>query len=403
MRASGWPGCDLLPLSADCGLGRTCCCRPGRERPEADHASSIAWINDRICIASGRDLRSRKRHDTTLDQRWRTALRKGRQFSAHFVGDSSYLDLCRAVLSEGALSVVGCLGLLTQPENRPAWLARAFRRRFSAAWEREDPTSQSSIAFPREHMLGFYGHWPQACSRWRPSNCRRHRFKRRLGDNGRGWDPIMRAIAMDPMTVGVFPAEPWPEATRTASACTPALVAKRLELLADLRLMAAHRHAGQSWRSKAKVSCCRTLKPPPRRLGGESMFHGRAQTSNLLLPSRRLAPLTDGALQSCPDRVLHRAPRAACWLPEQNRNPARHEWSLFVNSGGLTQATRLVGRRYPAARRLRRKPSERCRCHAEPRRCSQRSEQALNAAKQQKQSALPSRPANRPRRARLSE
>ncbi|MDD1517586.1 MULTISPECIES: ABC transporter substrate binding protein [Bradyrhizobium] len=97
-------------------------------------------------------------------------------------------------------------------------------------------TLRSSTGLPKESTsVSRVDRKPhsKSCS----SNCRRHRYQWCFGDDGRATKtiPILFAIAMDPVSVGVVSSLNRPGGNATGvSMYTPQVTAKRLEFLAEL-------------------------------------------------------------------------------------------------------------------------------------------------------------------------
>ncbi|MBR1270528.1 ABC transporter substrate-binding protein [Bradyrhizobium sp. AUGA SZCCT0222] len=158
---------------------------------------------------------------------------KRREFIAHFVATAA-ISTCPAYAQKGVLPVVGYLGF-DAAEKSPELLV-AFREGLRTLGFEEN----QNVAIEYRFAEGKYDRFPELAASLVQSSVQV--IVAATGTNGvlattaaTKTIPIVFAIAMDPVSVGVVSSLNRPGGNATGvSMYTPQLVAKRLELLAEL-------------------------------------------------------------------------------------------------------------------------------------------------------------------------
>ena len=259
---------------------------------------------------------------------------KRREFIARFVATAA-ISTCPAYAQKGVLPVVGYLGFDTADKSTE--LLAAFREGLRTLGFVEN----QNVAIEYRFAEGKYDRFPELAASLVQSSV--EVIVAATGTNGvlattaaTKTIPIVFAIAMDPVSVGVVSSLNRPGGNATGvSMYTPQLVTKRLELLAELTpgggtiaMLINQTNPNANVISSDAEAAAKSL--------GRQIHVLRASTDQQIAAAfEEIRDRKDVALLVSPDAfyIARRGQLAA--LCEQNRIPAIYEWSLFVKDGGL--------------------------------------------------------------------
>ncbi|MBR1209329.1 ABC transporter substrate-binding protein [Bradyrhizobium sp. JYMT SZCCT0180] len=259
---------------------------------------------------------------------------KRREFIAHCL-IAAAISICPAYAEKRVLPVIGYLGF--DSAEKSTELLVAFREGLRALGFVEN----QNVAIEYRFAEGKYDRFPGLIA-----NLIQGRVQvivAATGTNGvlataaaTKTIPIVFAIAMDPVTVGVVSSLNRPGGNATGvSMYTPQLVAKRLELLAELTpaggtiaMMINPANPNADLISSDAEVAGRSL--------GRQIHVVRASTDQQIGTAfDEIRERKDVALLVSPDAFYIARREQLAALCEQNRIPAIYEWSLFVKDGGL--------------------------------------------------------------------
>jgi putative ABC transport system substrate-binding protein len=148
--------------------------------------------------------------------------------------------------------------------------------------------------------------------------------------------PIVFAIAMDPVSVGVVSSLNKPGGNATGvSMYTQQLVAKRLELLAELTPAGGTIAVLINPANPNADVISSDTEAAARSLGRQIRVLRASTDQQIAAAFDEIRDQKDVALLVSPDAFYIARREHLAALCEQNRIPAIYEWSLFVKSGGL--------------------------------------------------------------------
>ncbi|KRR19434.1 hypothetical protein CQ13_33535 [Bradyrhizobium retamae] len=253
-----------------------------------------------------------------------------REFITHFVAAAA-ISLCPAYAEKGVLN----LGF--DSAEKSTELLAAFREGLRTLGFVDNQNVAIEYAFAE----GQYDRFPELVATLVKNNVRV--IVAATGTNGvlattaaTKTIPIVFAIAMDPVSVGVVSSLNRPGGNATGvSMYTPQLVAKRLELLAELTpaggtiaMLINPTNPNADVISSDAEAAAKSL--------GRQLYVLRASTDQKIATAfDEIRDRKYVALLVSPDAFYIARREQLAALCEQNRIPAIYEWSLFVKMAGL--------------------------------------------------------------------
>ena len=259
---------------------------------------------------------------------------KRREFIAHFVVASA-MSLYPACAEKGGRPAVGYLGF--DSAEKSTELLTAFREGLRTVGFVEN----QNVVIEYRFAEGKYDRFPELIANLIQAHVQV--IVAATGTNGvlataaaTKTIPIVFAIAMDPVSLGVVSSLNRPGGNATGvSMYTPQLVAKRLELLAELT-PAGGTIAMLINPTNPNADVITSDAEAAAKSLGRKIHLLRANTDQQIGAAfDEIGDRKDVALLVSPDAFYIARREQLAALSEQNRIPAIYEWSLFVKNGGL--------------------------------------------------------------------
>ena len=259
---------------------------------------------------------------------------KRREFIAHSLATAA-ISTCPGYAQDRVLPVVGYLGFDTAEKSTE--LLVAFREGLRTLGFVEN----QNVAIEYRFAEGKYDRFPALVASLVQRSVQV--IVAATGTNGvlattaaTKTIPIVFAIAMDPVSVGVVSSLNRPGGNATGvSMYTPQLVAKRLELLAELT-PAGGTIAMLINPTNPNANVISSDAEAAAKSFGRQIHVLRASTDQQIAAAfEEIRDRKDVALLVSPDAFYIASRGQLAALCELNRIPAIYEWSLFVKEGGL--------------------------------------------------------------------
>lgn len=259
---------------------------------------------------------------------------KRRDFLALFTVAATIAP-CAAYAEKGALPIVGYLGFDSAEKSKE--LLTAFRDGLRTKGFVEN----QNVAIEYRFAEGKYDRFPELIANFVQGHVQV--IVAATGTNGvlattaaTKTIPIVFAIAMDPVSLGVVSSLSRPGGNATGvSMYTPQLTAKRLEFLVELTPAGGTIAILTNPTNPNANIVASDAEAAARSLGREAHFLKASTDEQIAAAFDEIRARKLAALLVSPDAFYIARREQLAALCEQNRIPAIYEWSLFVKYGGL--------------------------------------------------------------------